>query len=84
MHFHSVQTRLAKDENGEPIDSEDTGAREFTDIWTFERDLTLSDPNWKLTETDPPTMMSIEAYMPKKSITSRQRIWLCGSGLLRR
>ena len=52
MHFHSVQTRLAKDENGEPIDSEDSDAREFTDIWTFERDLTLSDPNWKLTETE--------------------------------
>ena len=52
MHFHSVQTRVAKDKNGEPIDSEDSGAREFTDIWTFERDLTLSDPNWKLTETE--------------------------------
>ena len=52
MHFHSVQTRIAKDENGEPIDTEDSGAREFTDIWTFERDLTLSDPNWKLTETE--------------------------------
>ena len=52
VHFHSLQTRLAKDENGEPIDSDDVGAREFTDIWTFERDLTLSDPNWKLTETE--------------------------------
>ena len=52
VHFHSVQTRVAKDENGEPIDSEDIGAREFTDIWTFERDLTLADPNWKLTETE--------------------------------
>jgi predicted lipid-binding transport protein (Tim44 family) len=52
MHFHSVQTRVAKDENGKPIDSDDVGAREFTDIWTFERDLTLSDPNWKLTETE--------------------------------
>ena len=52
MHFHSVQTRIAKDENGEPIDVDDSGAREFTDIWTFERDLTLSDPNWKLTETE--------------------------------
>ncbi len=52
MHFHSVQTRVAKDKNGEAIDSDDTGAREFTDIWTFERDLTLSDPNWKLTETE--------------------------------
>ena len=52
MHFHSVQTRVAKDKNGDPIDSDDTGAREFTDIWTFERDLTLADPNWKLTETE--------------------------------
>jgi predicted lipid-binding transport protein (Tim44 family) len=52
VHFHSVQTRVARDENGEPIESEDVGAREFTDIWTFERDLTLSDPNWKLTETE--------------------------------
>ena len=52
VHFHSIQTRIAKDENGEPIDSDDCGSREFTDIWTFERDLTLSDPNWKLTETE--------------------------------
>ena len=52
MHFHSVQTRIAKDKNGEPIDPDDIGAREFTDIWTFERDLTLSNPNWKLTETE--------------------------------
>jgi predicted lipid-binding transport protein (Tim44 family) len=52
VHFHSVQTRVAKDENGELIDSDDVGAREFTDIWTFERDLTLVDPNWKLTETE--------------------------------
>ena len=52
MHFHSVQTRVAKDKNGEPIDGDDNSAREFTDIWTFERDLSLSDPNWKLTETE--------------------------------
>ena len=52
MHFHSVQTRVAKDSHGEPIDPEDTGPREFTDIWTFERDLNVSDPNWKLTETE--------------------------------
>jgi len=52
MHFHSVQTRVATDKNGEPLDGDDNGAREFTDIWTFERDLTLSDPNWKLTETE--------------------------------
>ena len=52
MHFHSVQTRVANGSNGEPIDPEETGPREFTDIWTFERDLNVSDPNWKLTETE--------------------------------
>ncbi len=52
VHFHSTQTRVAKDENGSPLESEDVGASEFTDIWTFERDLTSSDPNWKLTETE--------------------------------
>ncbi|MDC0650199.1 Tim44/TimA family putative adaptor protein [Alphaproteobacteria bacterium] len=52
VHFHSVQTRIAKDENDEVIEADDSGAREFTDIWTFERDLTLSDPNWKLVETE--------------------------------
>ena len=29
-------------------------ARPTTDIWTFERDLSLSDPNWKLVETESP------------------------------
>lgn len=55
VHFHSVQTRIAKDENGEIIESDDAEARGFTDIWTFERDLTLSDPNWKLVETESET-----------------------------
>jgi len=55
VHFHSAQTRIAKDENGEIIESDDAEAREFTDIWTFERDLTLSDPNWKLVETESET-----------------------------
>jgi len=55
VHFHSVQTRIAKDENGEIIESDDAEARDFTDIWTFERDLTLSDPNWKLVETESET-----------------------------
>ena len=52
VHFHSMQTRIAKDENDEVIEADESGAREFTDIWTFERDLTLSDPNWKLVETE--------------------------------
>jgi len=52
VHFHTMQTRVARDENGEMIDDSDTEPREFIDIWTFERDLKLSDPNWKLAETE--------------------------------
>ena len=52
VHFHSIQKRIAKDGNGEIIELEDSGMDEFTDIWTFERDLTLSNPNWYLTETE--------------------------------
>ena len=52
LHFHSTQTRIAQDENGNIMDDSDTEPREFIDIWTFERDLTLSDPNWKLAETE--------------------------------
>ena len=54
VHFHSVQTRTLTDEDGNVIDEEDSGMRDIIDIWTFERDLTLGDPNWKLAETETP------------------------------
>ena len=47
-----MQTRIARDEHGTVMDDSDTEPREFIDIWTFERDLTLADPNWKLAETE--------------------------------
>ena len=34
------------------IDEGESEAQEIVDIWTFERDLTLNDPNWKLVETE--------------------------------
>ena len=40
------------DEEGNVMDDSDIEPREFVDIWTFERDLTLADPNWKLAETE--------------------------------
>ena len=52
VHFHTTQTRIARDENGVVMDDSDTEPREFIDIWTFERDLTLADPNWRLAETE--------------------------------
>lgn len=54
VHFHSVQTRTLTDEDGNVIDEADSGMRDIIDIWTFERDLTLGDPNWKLAETETP------------------------------
>ena len=52
VDFHTTQTRIARDEHGDIMDDSDTEPREFIDIWTFERDLTLADPNWKLAETE--------------------------------
>ena len=52
VHFHTIQTRIARDEHGDITDDSDTEPREFIDVWTFERDLTLADPNWKLAETE--------------------------------
>ena len=54
VDFRSVQTRTITDADGNGIDDEGTGKLELVDIWTFERDLTLSDPNWKLAETESP------------------------------
>ena len=54
VEFQSTQTRILTDKDGATIEDEDTGTRDLIDIWTFERDLTLSDPNWKLAETESP------------------------------
>ena len=54
VEFQSTQTRILSDKDGVTIEDEDTGTRDLIDIWTFERDLTLDDPNWKLAETESP------------------------------
>ena len=54
VEFQSSQTRILTDSDGNTIEDEDTGTRDLIDIWTFERDLTLDDPNWKLAETETP------------------------------
>ena len=54
VRFQSTQTRTLTDTDGNSIEDEDTGTRDLVDIWTFERDLTLDDPNWKLAETEAP------------------------------
>lgn len=54
VEFQSTQMRILTDSDGTTIEDEDTGTRDLIDIWTFERDLTLDDPNWKLAETESP------------------------------
>jgi len=54
VRYISTQTRTLTDDEGQIIEDEDTGTRDLVDVWTFERDLTLDDPNWKLAETESP------------------------------
>jgi len=39
---------------GEVIDGDPKQVRQITDVWTFERDTSSRDPNWKLAATDEP------------------------------
>lgn len=40
--------------SGELVDGDPKEIREVTDVWTFERDVTSRDPNWKLAATQAP------------------------------
>ena len=40
------------DKNGKVIDGDPKKVREVTDIWTFSRDVSSRDPNWKLVATE--------------------------------
>ena len=52
--FESIQTRTLTDSDGAIQEDESMEAAELTDIWVFERDTQLDDPNWKLVETRVP------------------------------
>ncbi|MGB1182158.1 MAG: Tim44/TimA family putative adaptor protein [Candidatus Puniceispirillaceae bacterium] len=51
VQFVSLQTRLVTDKHGVVLEDESESKVKITDIWVFERDTTLADPNWKLVET---------------------------------
>jgi len=50
FHSEMIQALVAKD--GTVLEGNDKGIRVVEDIWTFERDVTSRDPNWKLVATD--------------------------------
>jgi len=51
VKFTSIQSRKLADKDGVVIEEESFDETELTDIWVFERDISLADPNWKLVET---------------------------------
>jgi predicted lipid-binding transport protein (Tim44 family) len=47
VKFISDQISLTRDQSGNPVAGTDA-VTEITDLWTFERDLSSSDPTWRL------------------------------------
>lgn len=54
MEFVSELISATYDRGGEVIDGDPREIREVTDVWTFERDITSRNPNWKLVATQAP------------------------------
>ncbi|MDP9139060.1 MAG: Tim44/TimA family putative adaptor protein [Pseudomonadota bacterium] len=54
LRFVSELISARRNKSGEVIDGDDKKIREITDVWTFERDVGSSDPNWTLVATESP------------------------------
>ena len=54
MAFMSEMITATYDKAGDVIDGDPKEIREVTDVWTFERDVTSRNPNWKLVATEAP------------------------------
>jgi len=52
VKFVSKLITATTDKKGKVIDGDPKKVREVTDIWTFARDITSRDPNWKLVATE--------------------------------
>lgn len=52
VKFVSQLITSTRDKAGKVIDGDPKKVREVTDIWTFARDVTSRDPNWKLVATE--------------------------------
>jgi predicted lipid-binding transport protein (Tim44 family) len=52
VKIHSQLISATRDKNGEVVDGDPAKVSEVIDIWTFARDTTSRDPNWKLVATE--------------------------------
>ena len=51
VRFESEQVNIIKDADGTVVDGDPEQIESVTDVWTFERNLASSDPNWLLVAT---------------------------------
>jgi predicted lipid-binding transport protein (Tim44 family) len=52
LRFDADIAAVTRDKDGTVVAGSMTDGVDTHDVWTFSRDLTSSDPNWKLSETD--------------------------------
>jgi predicted lipid-binding transport protein (Tim44 family) len=52
VRFQSKLVSVTRDKNGNAIDGNADKVTDVTDVWTFARDLSSRDPNWKLVATE--------------------------------
>ena len=52
VEFTSRQQRVLKSSDGSVIDGDSETVETFIDLWTFERDISSTDPTWLLVETE--------------------------------
>ena len=51
VRFVSQMISVTRDKNGTVVDGNPDKVADITDVWTFARDTTSRDPNWKLVGT---------------------------------
>jgi predicted lipid-binding transport protein (Tim44 family) len=52
MRFVSQLVSVTRDKAGNVVDGNAEKVSDVTDVWTFARDITSRDPNWKLVATE--------------------------------
>jgi predicted lipid-binding transport protein (Tim44 family) len=52
IKFLSQMITVKRNADGAVIEGDERGIRDITDVWTFERDVTARDPNWRLVATE--------------------------------
>ena len=52
VRFHSQLVSVTRDKGGNVIDGNADKVTDVTDVWTFARDVSSRDPNWKLVATE--------------------------------